>query len=342
MRVSWPHISLLAVLVSGCLIRYQWVAPEQAVFVTKHLIHAHSHLALIGWLYPMLMAAAFAAMGKERQEPWWYHGLVAMMTVAFLLQGYAAASIALSSVLLIWMSVTAIRALFRKTSFAWRVALASLLVSHIGPFALAGGAFMGPEWIRGWVTFYLHLQFSGWVVIGVLARMSARATGIGWLAIGLPFLLEPYFRTADTPLWMQCVGLAGGSATVFGTWRWIRADPRFGMAHMALAMKAAAQFASAIPIVGHTLLQTHLLGIAFAHLVLLGLATPMLLDRPSPWFAIGAWTMIGSLTGFGLAQWAGIPVFLPTQDVLLGTGLVTLAGAALTFIRQPSQIRIPS
>lgn len=92
MRIRWPHISLLVVLLSGCLIRFQWIAPEHAVFATKYLIHAHSHLALIGWLYLLLMAAAFASFGAIRHEAWWFHGLVAMMTAAFLLQGYAAAS----------------------------------------------------------------------------------------------------------------------------------------------------------------------------------------------------------------------------------------------------------
>lgn len=337
MRLSLSHAHLIVVLVTGCLIRLQWFHPDWSWFDARFMIHAHSHLALIGWLFPTLMMAAFESVGKRFRVSGLFHATVAAMFAAFVIQGYGTASIALSSVLLAWVSVDGVRFLLTTKNGpasrkrVWTLAVIAMLLSNIGPFALAGGAFMGPEWIRGWVTFYLHLQFSGWVAIAVMAYLSDSDAGLGWIALGLPLLLEPYFRSAETPLWAQSFGLAGGLATLAGTVQWIRSQTRFGFAHLALGLKAVAQVAGSLPVYGHTLLQTHYLGIAFAHLILLGLATHTLLTAPNRWFTIGTWGMIGVLSLVGLAQWASIPLYLPLQAILLGTGLTVLAGALITI-----------
>lgn len=342
-----PYVYLIVVLLTGCLIRFQWSWPDLGLYNTRYLIHAHSHLALLGWLYPILMDAAYRFLGHDtdriHHQPifrFLFHTLVVLMTVAFLLQGYGAASIALSSLIMAFMVVSGIRFLHltwldqHPRLNVFRAAVIWMLISLVGPLALAGGAFMGPGWISGWVGFYLHLQFSGWVTLAVLGWMSDSQKGLIWLNVGILFLLEPYFRTDTTPLWIQWMGFAGGLATLIGTFIWLQQQSTWQLTHWAFGLKGVLQASASIPILGQTFLGTHFLAIAFAHLILLGFATAWMIRTPSRVYLIGTWLMIAFLFIIGLSQWIGIPIHLPIQPILLTTGLMVAIGALPNLYQQ--------
>ncbi len=350
-----PYVYLFVVLLTGCLIRFQWSWPEFGLYNSRYLIHAHSHLALLGWLYPMLMDAAYRYAGRDmdriHHQPTsrnLYHSLVLLMTFAFLHQGYGAASIGLSSLLLVFMLVSGVRFLHLTWSDrqprmrVFRAAVIWMLISLVGPFALAGGAFMGPGWISGWVGFYLHVQFSGWVTLAVIGWMSDSDKGLTWLNIGILLLLEPFFRTDSTPLWIQSIGFAGGIATLIGTLIWLHHQPTWQLSYWAFGLKGVMQAIVSIPILGQTFLGTHFLAIAFAHLVLLGLATAWMIQKPSQLFLIGTWLMIAFLFIIGLAQWIGIPIQLPIQPILLATGIMVAIGSIPILYQQITNKAIPS
>lgn len=193
---------------------------------------------------------------------------------------------------------------------------------------------MGPGWISGWVGFYLHLQFSGWVTLAVLGWMSDSDKGLVWLNLGILFLLEPYVRTDSTPLWIQSIGFAGGLATLIGTAIWLHQQPTWLLTHWAFGLKGVLQASASIPILGQTFLGTHYLAIAFAHLVLLGFATAWMIRTPSRVFLVGTWLMIAFLFIIGLSQWIGIPIHLPIQPILLTTGIVVAIGALPNLYQQ--------
>lgn len=105
----WYHLPalvwLLLSLVSGIWIRLEWHMPLQSFFQTANLIHAHSHAALLGWIY--LVFAGFT-IRKLIQRGTAEKILVPMslglqvanvgMFVSFALQGYAFWSIDRKSV----------------------------------------------------------------------------------------------------------------------------------------------------------------------------------------------------------------------------------------------------
>jgi hypothetical protein len=146
-------------------------------------------------------------------------------------------------------------------------------------------------------------------------------------------LLEPYFRTASTPIWMQAVGVTGGVLTVGGTLIWMSRLHSFDGADIALTLKAVAQFAVSLPGLGASLLANHSYAIGFAHLVLVAMATHRLLPmRNTGLFLAGIWSMVGALIAFGSAGMLGITAFPHPQRVFFLTGVATLAGALLRIL----------
>ena len=106
-------IYLLLTLLIGIWIRFQWIQPEMAIFNSKYLIHAHSHLAMLGWLFPVLAALLMHTGTREQTwkdllNPYFLiplHFTIIAMTIAFALEGYAMNSIVLSTFficLMIW------------------------------------------------------------------------------------------------------------------------------------------------------------------------------------------------------------------------------------------------
>lgn len=328
MNRSLSLLNLILVLVSGLLLRAQWTWPVHAVFDSRYLIHAHSHLALLGWLLPMI----FERMAPGAYGRTWvalYHVLVWAMSLAFLMQGYAMASITLSTLVMMLGSMAAVRA-HAKTGAVGKAAIVVMWLSNLGPVALGAGAFMGPDWVRGWVTFYLHLQFSGWITLAMLAAKPVDRPRLPLLLLvtGAFLLLEPYFRTESTPFWVLALGVTGGVLTLGGTLLWMSRIRVPDGADMAFLLKGLAQFAASLPGIGAVLLTNHQMAIAFAHLVLVAMATHRLLPMPrAGLYLSGIWSMLLVLLVLGLGGAMGLPPIPNPQFLLFLTGAATLAGA---------------
>nr|HMT12294.1 hypothetical protein [Ignavibacteria bacterium] len=87
----------------GTWLRYMFVSPVQFP-IFENLLHAHSHFAILGWLYNALYIAIVYLFVKEPAKQKKYNILfwitqvsIAGMLVSFTLQGYAAYSIAFST-----------------------------------------------------------------------------------------------------------------------------------------------------------------------------------------------------------------------------------------------------
>ncbi|MCA1801748.1 MAG: hypothetical protein LC662_04730, partial [Rhodothermaceae bacterium] len=121
---------------------------------------------------------------------------------------------------------------------------------------------------------------------------------------------------------------------------------------VSLLLKSLFHAVASIPGVGEGLTGTHLLAIGFVHLLLLGFASTGILwlilthMLPLPWnktiragsliLITGAAGMIGLLFVFGMYQYLLVPLFLPVQWLLFGTGLVVLAGGCLILFALPA------
>ncbi|GAB2549977.1 hypothetical protein [Rufibacter soli] len=190
---NWLLVALLNLVVVaflGLLLRWMLVAPVVGLNY-KFLLHAHSHVALLGWLYSALFIALLVAflppeLQNKRTYTWQFwlsQGAVGGMLLSFPVQGYAAASITFSSahiLLSYWFiyqflndvkTVPAIRQKYPVSLGLVKASLFFLALSSLGPWAMGpimatGRSFS--ELYYNAIYFYLHFQYNGWFTFAVL------------------------------------------------------------------------------------------------------------------------------------------------------------------------------
>lgn len=184
----WILVALISFFVAsllGVLLRYAfvWELPEGILY--KHLQHAHSHVAMMGWLYSalyILIVRCFKLSGKIYGFLFWSTQLTVLgMLISFPIQGYGLFSIIFTSGHMILSYVFILRVFHDlKFKYSYRIpsvlllksALLLLFISTLGTWAL--GAIMnsplkGTAWYYGAIQFFLHFQFNGWFVFAMLA-----------------------------------------------------------------------------------------------------------------------------------------------------------------------------
>lgn len=152
----------------------------------KFLLHAHSHTALLGWMYLGLTTLIYKIFLAEAQKSKLYKRIffftnicIVGMLVTFPFQGYALYSIIFSTLFLFasywftWFAMKHIPLHFKKR-FSWKLvktALWYLVLSSVGPWAIGGVmATIGPEsiWYKTSIYIYLHFQYNGWFILALL------------------------------------------------------------------------------------------------------------------------------------------------------------------------------
>ena len=152
----------------------------------KFIVHTHSHIALLGWVY-MGLTTLLYKLFLEKQEVafkyrrifWFTQFTLVGMLLSFPFQGYALFSIIFSTLFLFasyWFAgffMKYVSASYKKTNSykCVKFALWYMVLSSVGPWTL--GAIMntlGAEsiWYRLSIYFYLHFQYNGWMILGLL------------------------------------------------------------------------------------------------------------------------------------------------------------------------------
>ncbi len=169
----------------GLLLRFFFVIPITLNY--KFILHAHSHTALLGWVYLGLTTLIYKLFLSKAQKLKLYKRIfyftnfcILGMLVTFPIQGYALFSIIFSTLFLFasywfaWFAIKHIPQHFRNR-FSWKLiktALLYLVLSSIGPWAIGGVmATLGPEsiWYKTSIYFYLHFQYNGWFILTLLS-----------------------------------------------------------------------------------------------------------------------------------------------------------------------------
>ncbi|MBK6776319.1 MAG: hypothetical protein IPG74_10940 [Flavobacteriales bacterium] len=167
----------------GALLRLIYVM-DLPWLVFKPWLHAHSHVAMLGWVFPALL---LTLLGQDDRKPprgflGWLSAsqmMVLGMLVSFPLQGYDTFSITFSIlqmlisyvlVGIVWIST----AHWPKSGSRRLVRLAIILqvISTLGVWAM--GPIMthglaGTEWYYWSIQWFLHFQFNGWFWFAALA-----------------------------------------------------------------------------------------------------------------------------------------------------------------------------
>ncbi len=174
----------LIVALLGVLLRFYFVIPIP--FNYKFLLHAHSHTALLGWIYLGLTTLIYRIFLSEAKKTKLYKRIfiftnfcIIGMLVTFPFQGYALFSIIFSTFFLFatywfaWFAMKYIPQRF-KNRFSWKLiktALLYLVLSSLGPWAIGGVmGTLGTEsiWYKTSIYFYLHFQYNCWFILALL------------------------------------------------------------------------------------------------------------------------------------------------------------------------------
>lgn len=166
----------------GVFLRIFYVASISVTY--KYIVHTHSHIALLGWVYIALTTLIYhfgidkKKKGKFNLIFWSTQITIIGMLFTFPFVGYALFSIFFSTLFLIcsyWfylffrrnhnLDVKSISYTFISTS------LLLMVISTIGPWLL--GIIMNTlgansPWYKNAIYFYLHFQYNGWFIFCLL------------------------------------------------------------------------------------------------------------------------------------------------------------------------------
>ncbi|MGS0525205.1 hypothetical protein ACU8V7_08510 [Zobellia nedashkovskayae] len=182
-KIALVYFVLAALL--GCVLRFFRVLDIPITY--KYIVHAHSHIALLGWVYLALTSLLYklylskSEVHKKYNNIFWFTQLTLIgMLLTFPFQGYAVFSIIFSTLFLIasywfsWFFFKNVPVEYKMTQSLQcaKAAIVYLLISSVGPWAL--GAIMNTLggdsiWYRLAIYFYLHFFYNGWMIMALVA-----------------------------------------------------------------------------------------------------------------------------------------------------------------------------
>lgn len=178
------NISLLFLLMGGfmgLLLRYQLLYPVKGIVYT-YLLHGHSHVMFLGWVFNVLIIAfaeEFAPIKGFKPLFWFLQICVIGMLILFPLQGYGVYSITFSALHTAgaWLFIIVFFTSTKPSTLSVGLAKAALLffaLSTFGPVMLAylkAHALEHSNLYRFSIYFYLHFQYNGFFVFGILSLL---------------------------------------------------------------------------------------------------------------------------------------------------------------------------
>ncbi len=188
MKIARKHIfiALVYFFMIACLglsLRLFAVADIPANY--KFLVHTHSHIALLGWVYTAFSTLLVYLYCRNelnsslyRKIFWFAQICIIGMLFTFPFTGYALFSIIFSTLFLIatyffawfFLKKVPVRQKNRNSYKIIRASLWFLIISSVGPWSL--GYIMTAlgntsSWYRNAIYFYLHFQYNGWFLVAL-------------------------------------------------------------------------------------------------------------------------------------------------------------------------------
>lgn len=363
----------------GLLLRWHFIAPLDTIQY-PFLLHAHSHIMFLGWVFNAFYLAFVYCYSRTRWIPRYrsmfivLQVLVLAMLVSFPLQGYGVFSIVFSTLHTVVAVVFTLRFLkdlqlvTPENSVSKRFVQLSLvffLVSGLGPFALGFVAANGlghSNWYSFAVYFYLHFQYNGFFLFGVLGlffklleerkipvrqSMAMRAADLMAVACVPAYFLSVLW--ADPGLIFNSLGFFASCLQILSIILLIRIIHQHQTAIKAafnafsvvvlciilisLITKIVLQLLSAFPLIAHLSLAYRTYVIAYLHLVLVGIITLFLIV----WFRENSFIDVKSskpaLLVFltGLTGMELLLIATPSWSAMTGYSALTLEIAIFAF-----------
>ena len=233
-----PLIYLFLVASLGTFLRFSAFLPD-LTFDYRHVLHAHSHVAFQAWVYSglfLLLVTAFLSpetqqKGRYRLQFWLTQLIFPGIMVAFVFQGYAGISIALSTAFqffaywFIWRFLKDLKksGAYFESPIGSRLVLVGLLafvLSTFGPYALgilSAKGLKATEWYNRAIYFYLHFQYNGafsFLLLGLIIK-NIEKTG---RKLSSRSLSTAFFLIAGSLFPAFILSIAPSQISGFGLW----------------------------------------------------------------------------------------------------------------------------
>ena len=198
MQRIWFKTALFNLFIAACigaLLRYAFVE-EISWLKFQYWLHAHSHIAMLGWVYLGLFSLfvhSFLPEAKQKSKFynrlfWFTQFTIAGMLVAFSLEGYSGWAITFST-LHVLLSYVFVRRFWKDLNVTCghlnesysrpsvifvRAAMLFMLLSTLALWTLSlviSSGKTGSAVYYGTIQFYLHFQFNGWFIFSVLGLL---------------------------------------------------------------------------------------------------------------------------------------------------------------------------
>lgn len=237
-NIAW--IFLLVTAFTGVLLRWLGWLPFSGIHY-GNLLHTHSHMAFLGWVFNAFFALAYLLWVPRDREPFMIRLFIILqvanigMLLSFPVQGYGFASIFFTTMHMVGSMVFAIQLwqspVVSKTARPWlRTALLMMIFSGLGPLFLGPLAAMDlrdsfayPLAIYG----YLHFQYNGWFILFPIAvgiEFFHRKTGfradtknaLTLFAVGVTLTLLVSCLWLQPPAIVYILAFAGGMIQLSG------------------------------------------------------------------------------------------------------------------------------
>lgn len=180
--LALAYFFIIAIL--GVMLRLFPITPISVNY--KFIVHTHSHVALLGWVYTALTTLIYLLYLRNSQINRRFKNIfiftqitIIGMLVSFPFMGYKFFSILFSTLFLIasylfsWLVFKYTPTESKQTNSykLIRIALWYMIISSIGPWTL--GAIMstlgqGSSLYKNAIYFYLHFQYNGWFLVALL------------------------------------------------------------------------------------------------------------------------------------------------------------------------------
>ena len=187
-------------------------------FNYQNMLHTHSHLAFLGWVFNTLyylLLKQYNLLDKKKYSHLFIllNLSVVGMLFTFPFTGYALWSIIFSTLhiilsyvfgFMLWRDTKGVNALHRKFAMA---AVFFMILSSIGPFALGPIIAQGMKdtiWYELAIYFYLHFQYNGWFILAIISLVLYQMKGIdkdNWQRAFNLFFLSTILNYSLSTLW---------------------------------------------------------------------------------------------------------------------------------------------
>ncbi len=325
----------------------------------KHILHTHSHIALLGWLYNLALFFIGYTFLKEDVKKFnrifWVSQITFLgMLFSFPFQGYAFWSISFSTLYLFtsyWLIFEIYRSSKKLNEVEYKLLRAGglfLFLSSIGPFAL--GAIMANQmkdsiWYHLSIFWFLHFLFNGFfytVFLALLLREIKKAIIISenklkWVYYLTAFSIIPLYAEfvleSVSSTCLVALALLSSLAQLVSVFLIIKElkiyflqivgslkKTLFGLSILSLLFKVVFQLLASLPFLNELVFNSKsTLIIGYLHMVMLGMFSLFFI-----WVLIEQ-KVINTNKLFKIGIWVFIAGVLLSELMLFGQGVANYA-----------------